>query len=475
MEKVGILVVCYGSRGVAIADAFKRSLEYETDLYIVDRQKNPFNARIAKEHIVIPDLNVNEICKFVKKREREIDFGIVGPEKPIIEGIRDLIEAETEIPLICPTKKFAIEASKVEQRKLFQKAIPEVNPKFKVFDPADYRDVSEVKREVWSWLDELNNQAVVKPDKPAAGKGVGVWGDHFRSREELFEHFLANFMYGRVIIEEKLEGEESSFQCFCDGKRIVPLPETRDYKRAFEGDEGPNTGGMGSYKDTGNILPFMTERDWDKEIEIANKIFYELRGKTSNPELRGTPFYIAFIHTAEGPKILENNSRPGDPEIMNVLPLLKDDFVDLCMRMIDGNLKEPKIEDLASVVIYKVPPTYGGFNERFPEKVRREELGSPVDLSSAEKLVEKYGGRLRLYPGSMEVRDGETYALRSRAVAAVGLGDGIAEARKIALECVEAIRGGALWFRKDIASKEHISRSIERMKTLRKRGGRDKA
>ena len=472
MEKVGILVVCYGSRGVAIADAFRRSREYETELYIVDRQKNPYNVKIAKEHIVIPDLNVNEICKFVKKRERKIDFGIVGPEKPIIEGVRDLVEAKTKVPIICPTKRFAIEASKVEQRTLFQEVNPEVNPRFRVFDSTDYRDVDEVKREVWSWLDELNNQAVVKPDKPAAGKGVGVWGDHFRSREELFEHFLANFKYGRVIIEEKLEGEESSFQCFCDGKRIFPLPETRDYKRAFEGDEGPNTGGMGSYKDVGNVLPFMTREDWDKEVEIANKIFSKLRGKTRNPELIGTPFYIAFIHTAEGPKILENNSRPGDPEIMNVLPLLKDDFVELCMRMIEGNLKKPEFEDLASVVVYKVPPTYGGFSERFPEKVRRSEVGSPVDLSGAEKLVERYDGRLRLYPGSMEVRDGETYALKSRTVASVGLGESIEEARKIAFECVKTIRGGALWFRKDIASKEHIGQSIDKMKILRERGSR---
>lgn len=467
MEKVGILVVCYGSRGVAIADAFNRSTEYKTELYIVDRQRNPFNAKIAQEHIVIPDLNVSEICRFVKKREGKIDFGIVGPEKPIIEGVRDLIESETEVPMICPTKKFAIEASKVKQRHLFQEVAPEVNPKVKVFNPEAYRDVSEVKRDVWSWLDELSDQAVVKPDKPAAGKGVGVWGDHFRTREELFDHFLANFKYGSVIIEEKIEGEESSFQCLCDGKRIVPLPETRDYKRAFDGDEGPNTGGMGSYKDTGDILPFMTVNDWEKEIEIANKLFSKLRGETINPELRGCPFYIAFIHTAEGPKVLENNSRPGDPEIMNLLPLLKNDFVDICLRIIDGNLGNLEFEDLASVVVYKAPPTYAGFMDRFPGRVSKRELGSPVDMSEAEKLKERFGNRIKFYSGSMELRDGKTYALRSRAVAVVGLGEDIEDARETALRGVEAIRGGALWFRSDIASKEHIGKSVERMKALR--------
>ncbi|NIO37603.1 phosphoribosylamine--glycine ligase, partial [Candidatus Bathyarchaeota archaeon] len=117
------------------------------------------------------------------------------------------------------------------------------------------------------------------------------------------------------------------------------LPETRDYKRAFDGDKGPNTGGMGSYKDTESMLPFMTLEDREKEIEIMNEIFKELKGKGSNPELRGIPFYDAFIHTNTGPKILENNSRPGDPEIQNLLPILKDDFVDVCFKILDGRLR----------------------------------------------------------------------------------------------------------------------------------------
>jgi len=93
-----------------------------------------------------------------------------------------------------------------------------------------------VRKNLYAWLDELDNKVAVKPDNPAAGKGVGVWGDHFNTREQVFEHFLANYEYGPVIIEEKIEGEESSFQAFCDGKHLVPLPETRDYKRAFDDD-----------------------------------------------------------------------------------------------------------------------------------------------------------------------------------------------------------------------------------------------
>ncbi|MDH5702581.1 MAG: hypothetical protein OEZ12_07425, partial [Candidatus Bathyarchaeota archaeon] len=206
MEKVGILVVSYGSRAAAIVDAFTRSENYAAEIYVADKQNNPFNVEKAKRHVVIPNLNVEEICKFAKKYEEHIDFGIVGPEKPIIDGLRDVVEKETRIPVICPTKRYAIEGSKVAQRHLFQKVAPEVNPKFKVFDPKNYSSVGQVRKNVYAWLDELNNKVAVKPDSPAAGKGVGVWGDHFNTREQIFDHFLANYEYGPVIIEEKIEG-----------------------------------------------------------------------------------------------------------------------------------------------------------------------------------------------------------------------------------------------------------------------------
>ena len=167
-------------------------------------------------------LDVEEICKFAEANKNKISFALVGSEKPIIEGIRDQVEKRTGIPVICPKQQYAIEVSKVEQRVLFDEIAPEANPRFKVFDPADYKG-SDVKADVYRWLDELDNQAVVKPDKPALGKGVGVWGDHFANREQLFEHFMSNFQYGSVIIEEKIDGEESSFMAFCDGKHFVPL------------------------------------------------------------------------------------------------------------------------------------------------------------------------------------------------------------------------------------------------------------
>ncbi len=467
MEKIGVLVVSYGSREAAMVDSFVRSREYNVEVYIADKQRNPFNVKNAAKHVVIPDLNIKAISRFAKANKDRIDFGIVGPEKPIIEGIRNFVEKQTGISLVCPTKEYAIEESKAKQRLLFQQIVPEVNPLFKIFNPKDYKSPAEVKKDVYSWLNELDNKAVVKPDKPVAGKGVGVWGDHFTSREQLFEHFLSNFQYGSVIIEEKVEGEESSFQAFSDGKHLAPLPDTRDYKRAFDNDKGPNTGGMGSYKDTGDVLPFLTKDDREREVELVNKIFNKWKEK-DNTGLRGVPFYMAFMHTKKEPKILENNSRPGDPEIMNILPILKDDFVDICFKILEQNLTRVELEKTATVVTYKVPPSYGGYTEVFPKLLTKHENKTPVDLTEAYKLSKKYDDSIRIYPGSMESHDGENYALKSRSVAVVGIGKGVETARQISLVGIKAIKGGALWHRTDIASKEHIEASKKHMEALRR-------
>jgi fusion protein PurCD len=469
MEKVGILVVAYGSRAAAMIDTFCRTEEYSPRFYVIDKQKNPFNVKHAEKHAVISDFNLDEITKFAKKYREHIDFGIVGPERPIIAGVRDVVEKKTKIPMICPTREYAIEGSKIAQRQLFQKVAPEVNPRFKVFDQKDYSSTTQVKKSVYAWLKELDNQVAVKPDKATAGKGVGVWGDHFNTPEEVFEHFISNYEHGPVIIEEKVIGEESSFQTFCDGKRLIPLPETRDYKRAFDDDKGPNTGGMGAYKNSGDILPFMTTKDREKEIEIVNRVFAELKGKGSNPELRGVPFYAAFIHTSKGPKILEVNSRPGDPEIMNLLPVIEDDFIEVCYNMINGNLRKVSFRNQATVVTYKVPPDYGGYAAKFPDQINENELDTAVDLSDTEKLAAKSAGNIKVYPGSMELRDEENFALGSRTVAVVGIGDSIIEAREKSLEGIHEIRGGALWNRNDIAVKAHINKSVKHMEELRRR------
>ncbi len=469
MDKIGVLLVSYGAREVAMADALVRSSNYHVELYVADKQRNPFNAKVAKKQVVIPRLDINEICKFAEANKENLDFVLVGSEKPIIDGIRNLIETQTGIPVICPKKEYAIEESKIAQRILFQEIAPEANPRFKIFNPADYVG-KNVKAAVNKWLDELGNQAVVKPDKPALGKGVGVWGDHFANREELFEHFMSNFQYGSVLIEEKIDGEESSCMGFCDGNTFVPLPDTRDYKRAFDGDKGPNTGGMGSYKDAADWLPFLNAQEREQEIALADRVFTGWRKKIpDDTALRGVPLYLAFMHTGKGIKILEINSRPGDPEIINLLPIIKDDFAEVCLKMVNSTLKGVAIEKAATVLTYKVPPDYGGYATAYPGKVDKSAFNGPVDLSQAEALAKKFGDKIRIYPGSMEVREGKNYALKSRAIGILGIGGSIEEARQISQEGAKVITGGALWNRTDVAAKAHIQKSINHMEQLRKK------
>ncbi len=137
--------------------------------------------------------------------------------------------------------------------------------------------------------------------------------------------------------------------------------------------------------------------------------------------------------------------------------------------MIEGSLTRIDVEKKATVVTYKVPPNYGGYSERFPQRVIRSEIGTPINLEKAESLSSRYGEDIRIYPASMELRDdGKSYALTSRTVCSVGVGDDIQTAREVSLEGLAAIEGGALWNRTDIASEEHIGRSVRHMEQLRK-------
>ncbi len=455
----GVLVVSYGARAASMVDLFERS-EHDVDLFIVDKQRNPFNVERAEEHIVDPSLSVDNIVEFAEKHKDKIDFGIVGPEDPIINGVRDEVEEKTSIPIICPTAEFAIEGSKVRQRMLMDEVAPEMNPEFKVFDPDEFSSKEVVKKAVYEYLDEIGNEVAVKPDTPAAGKGVGVWGDHFTSREDLFEEFFyPNFEDGKVLIEKKVEGEEFSLQFISDGDHLIKTPAVRDYKRAFEGEEGPNTGGMGSYKAKGNILPFMDESDWVKAVDTGEKLHEALKEEGSKEDLRGFPLYMAYVCSSDGIKVFEINSRPGDPEIMNILPILKDDFVEVCHKILEGNLTSLEFENRATVVTYKVPWDYGRDEEYEGDK--------NIDLTMAENMEKEYSDNLRIYPAALEMEDGQYYAQSSRTIALVGIDETIEKARFTSQEAADKIKGADLRYRTDIASKEHIQKSKEHMAELR--------
>ncbi len=162
-----------------------------------------------------------------------------------------------------------------------------------------------------------------------------------------------------VIVEEKFDGEEFSLQCLCDGKTVVGTPLVQDHKRRFDGDRGPNTGGMGSYSLPDHSMPFLKPSDIEEGLEITRQVAAALLKETGSP-YKGV-MYGGFIATKNGAKLLEYNARFGDPEAMNILPLLKTDFVEICRHIIDGTLDQLKIEfePKATVCKYVVPKGYG--------------------------------------------------------------------------------------------------------------------
>lgn len=461
MGKLKLGLVSYGSREAAVADAFSRSY-HQPELYIASKQANPMNIDIARRtggrHIVIPNLSdVDALSGFF--RDCSPEFVFVGSEAPIIAGFRDKTEGEFGIPVVCPIRKYGIEGSKVQQRMALGEVAPGANPRFGAFPSSGYDE--HILKQLFG---DLGYKVAIKPDTPTAGKGVGVSGDHFGETEKECLAYFAEVAKGtpRVIVEERIDGEESSLQVFCDGQTMVPSPDARDYKRAFKDDRGPNTGGMGSYCGPDLHLPFMTPGDRAAEIDITHKFFDYLRGEGRNTGIMGVPFYMAFIHGRNGPKVLEVNSRPGDPEFINILPLLEEDLVDICFDMVRGTLSPDglRMKPQATVVIYKVPPAYGG---KDPQYSGSKEVDMRKALAMAADAPHQYGA----FPGDMALEDGRTYSIKSRAVACLGIGDDIRQARARALEVVDAVEGGGLWFREDIASAEHICRSVEKMRRLR--------
>lgn len=457
MDKVGVLVVSKCLSASAILDTFARSQKYQPEFYVVERKANPFNLGKATVHKIIPDLNIEDVTRFASRYRRRIAFGMTDTEDFVVGGGRDLVEKEARVPMVCVSGKYAVERSKAEQRALFEEICPGVNPQYKVFDPEKFASVSAALDDLKKFA-ELVDGVVIKPDKPARGAGVGVWGKDFGGKEmkTFFEHAYAS---GKVVVEEKLDGEESSFHAFSDGRHFVPVPLTRDYKRALDGDGGRLTGGMGSYRDVDNLLPFLPQSEWEKVVGVESAAFRKWKGRGPQEGLRGIVLYDALMHTKKGFKILERNSRGGNTEQINLLTTIDDDLFDICFRILDGSLKNVRFRRRASVVTCLVPNGYGGSGESPPSRAEIR-LGRAMEL---ERVMKE---EVRVLPMDAEMDGGRTYLGSSRSVAVVGVGERIEEAREHSLLAADLV-DGPVWHRTDIASSKSISKSRRRLASLR--------
>ncbi len=460
LERVGILIISKCLSGAAIMDAFERSGSYSPDFYVMEKQKNPFIFKRAKAHAVSPDLSLGAVSDFARRHASRIDFGLTDTEDFVTAGGRDHLKATAGVEMVCVSKEFAVERSKADQRLLFGDIFPEANPRYRVFDPKAGGGAEGAKEEFSRALPDFKSP-VIKPDAPARGAGVGVWGSDFATRAEA-EHFFAGVISkGRVVVEEKVEGEESSFHAFSDGAHFVPAPLVRDYKRCEDGNKGSLTGGMGSYRGPDHWLPFLRRDDYDELASREEEAFRRWKGRGSNPGLRGIVLYDAIMHTGRGFRVLERNSRGGNTELVNLLTTMEDDFADVCYRMLEGSLKSIRFRRVASVATCAVPKLYGTNVESPP-------AAEEVDLSGLESAAAGKGSEVRGFPMDVRVEDGRTLLGASRSVVVVGLGDDLEAARSASLRGCASLRGPLKW-RHDIASSEDIGASAAHLDRLRRR------
>jgi phosphoribosylamine--glycine ligase len=284
----------------------------------------------------------------------------------------------------------------------------------------------------------------VKPLGLTGGKGVRVSKDHFPTVDDAIKYADEWIVKdGSVLIEEELIGEEFTFQAFSDGSKIEVMPSVQDHKRAFVGDKGPNTGGMGSYS-IGKLLPFLNQGDLDQAKEIMQQVVIAL-GKEGHTFVG--VLYGQFMATKDGPKVIEFNSRFGDPEAMNVLSVLKTPLSRVFMSMAKGNLCKVEFENRCTVLKYIVPDGY-------PDAPRKD-LEVIVTPSVA-----------RIYYASVYDKDGKIFTSSSRAFGILGVADTLEQAERIAEEGCKLIKG-PVWHREDIGTAALIQKRIEHMKEIR--------
>jgi phosphoribosylamine--glycine ligase len=437
--KEAILIVGSGAREHAIAMALARSPQ-RPELLCFSNARNPGIAELCAAYEIGSLTDAEAVVAFGRKHAPTM--AVIGPEAPLAAGVADGLWA-ANIPVVGPTRELArIESSKSFARSLLSKHGIPGNPFFQRFESMEG---------VEGVLARFAGRHVIKDDGLAGGKGVKVCGDHLLSREDSVEFCRELVEGGRpFVIEEKIEGEEFSLMSFCDGKTLRHMPAVQDHKRAFEGDKGPNTGGMGTYTDADHKLPFLSEGDVMAAREINERVAAALT-KECGEAYRGV-LYGGFMATRDGVRLIEYNARFGDPECLNLLTLLRTDFVAVCRAIVNGTLDRLPVEfgREASVCKYVVP-------EGYPEHPRK---GDVVRLPS------ELPRGVTVFLSAVDVKDGQLIATGSRTVAIVGAAETIAEAEELCERVARRV-AGPFFHRTDIGTSEAIARRIEHMNRLR--------
>ena len=386
---------------------------------------NPGTALEPKtKNVNIGVCDIDALADFAEKEK--IDLTIVGPEAPLVAGIVDEFK-KRNLKIFGPTKAAAqLEGSKSFTKDfLMRHNIP----------TAKYKNFTDVN-EALSYLDSVEIPVVVKADGLAAGKGVIVAQTRQEAKDAV-KDMLSGNAFGeagcKVVIEDFLSGEEASFIVMVDGKNVLPMATSQDHKRVGDGDQGPNTGGMGAY----SPAPVVTKTVYDRVMEQI--IYPTVKGMAAeNNEYVGFLYAGLMIDDAGNPKVIEFNCRFGDPETQPIMMRMKSDLVELCDAACDGKLDTKTCE-------YDERPAVGVVlaAEGYPQSPRKGNV-----ISGLESVAEPGS---KIFQAGTKQTDGKIVTSGGRVLCATALGSDIKEARNNAYKLAETVSWDGMFYRNDIA------------------------
>jgi phosphoribosylamine--glycine ligase len=386
----------------------------------------PGNAGMAElgECIDIQASDIERLTDFA--HSQRVGLTVVGPEAPLAAGIADAFR-NRGLAIFGPSRSAArIEASKVYAKDLsLRRRIPTARA-----------GVFGLPERALEYLGKQKPPVVIKADGLAAGKGVTVCRSLEEAREAI-EAAMVKRIFGdaglRILVEEYLEGQEFTLMAFANGQELLPMEPVQDYKPVFDGDRGPNTGGMGCY----SPVPFATQMVQQESVKKIMRPALEAMAQDGNPY--SGILYGGLILTRKGPKVLEFNCRFGDPEAQAALPRLEDDLVDLLLACIEGKMGQRKVSFSAMRCVCVVMAS-GGYPGKY-------ETGKPIKgLDTASKMK-----NVVVFHAGTAKKDGEIVTSGGRVLGVVGLGETFEKAREHAYEAVRTIEFEGAHFRTDIA------------------------
>ena len=423
MEKVNILLLGSGGREHALLMKLAES-ERAGRLFVAPG--NGGMLQLAEK----ADVNMDapeEVAAWAKGHD--IDLVVVGPEAPLVEGVADAVRV-AGIACFGPNASAAqMEGSKEFAKQVMERAgVP--TARYKSFTEADACK---------AYVNEIGGPCVIKADGLAAGKGVIVANSVEEALDGVSQCFDGAFgaAGNTVIVEEMLIGPECSLLALTDGETVVPLATSQDHKRAYDGDKGPNTGGMGVYSPVPDFL--VSEEDYSTMVEIMNKVVKQL--KYDNNTYSGC-LYGGFMLTAEGPKVLEFNARFGDPETQVVLPRMKADLVDVFMAIEQGKLGNASIEWDDDCAVSVVLASKG-----YPGKYNTGKVITGIDVAEAQEGITVY------HAGTKLSDSGDILTAGGRVLDVTAVAPTFEEARERAYAAVGLIDFEGKEFRTDIGAK----------------------